>query len=147
MSIKSLLKKIWLTIQSLFDNFPASVKDAVHVGVTLTQNLKNYVDSPMADILTAIIPGNLDDKIKLALRAGIPIILFNLKLADQCGKSNDPEEITKCAINQLQSMSGEIKSSFLHSFSVLVTQLLSDGKISWSDGVCIVEWYYKQKLK
>jgi hypothetical protein len=47
----------------------------------------------------------------------------------------------------LQNLDGEIKSAFLHNLSVLISQLAADGKLSWSDGVCIVEWYYQQQYK
>jgi hypothetical protein len=147
MSIKTFLTKIWATIQSLFNNFPADLKTAVHIGVTVTQNIKNLIDLPVVDILTAIIPGDTDDKIKQVLRTGIPVILFNLKLADTCGELKDPQQITACAIKTLQSLDGDIKSAFLHTFSVLVAQLAADGKLTWGDAVCIVEWYYQHKLK
>jgi hypothetical protein len=147
MSIKNLLTKIWATIQSLFNNFPADLKTAVHIGVSVTQNIKSILNSPDIDILTALIPGDIDDKVKQALRSGIPIILFDLKLADTCSELTDPQEITICAIKALQSLDGDIKSAFLHTFSVLVTQLAADGKLSWGDAVCIVEWYYQHRFE
>ena len=147
MSIKSFLTQIWNTIRSLFNSFPLSLKTAVHIGVTITENIKQFVDSPLADILTAIIPGNIDDKLKEKLRNGIPTILISLKLADECDHSTGPQEITKCAVKLLQNLEGEIKSVFLHNLSVLISQLAADGKLSWSDGVCIVEWYYQHQYK
>ncbi|MCO5936139.1 hypothetical protein NAF17_11385 [Mucilaginibacter sp. RB4R14] len=147
MSIKSFLTKIWGTIQSLFNSIPSEIQLAVHIAVMLTENIKKFIDSPIADVLTAIIPGNIDDKIKQLLRSGLPVILSNLKLADECGNLSDPEEITKCAINTLQKLYGGLKSVYLHALSVLLTQITADGKLSWSDGVCVVEWYYKNKIK
>ncbi|MEB0262669.1 MULTISPECIES: hypothetical protein [unclassified Mucilaginibacter] len=147
MSIKSFLTKIWGTIQSLFNSIPSEIQSAVHIAVMLTENIKKFIDSPIADVLTAIIPGDIDDKIKQSLRSGLPVILSNLKLADECGNLSDPEEITKCAINTLQKLDGGLKSVYLHALSVLLTQITADGKLSWSDGVCVVEWYYKNKFK
>ncbi|MBD1394621.1 hypothetical protein [Mucilaginibacter glaciei] len=147
MSIISFLKRFWLNIKSLFDSFPSSIKTAVHIGVTVTESVKLFVDSPLADALTAIIPGNIDDTIKQALRKELPTILINLKLADDCGQFRDAQQITKCAIQTLQNLDSSIKSSYLHNLSVLIAQLASDSKLSWSDGVCIVEWYYQQRYK
>jgi hypothetical protein len=147
MNLKSFLTGIWNTIRSLFNNFPLSLKTAVHVGVAVTENIKHFVDSPLADVLTAIIPGEVDDKLKQVLRSGIPALLINLKLADKCTFSTDAEETTRCAINILQNLDSEIKSAFLHNLSVLISQLAADGKLSWSDGVCIVEWYYQHQYK
>jgi hypothetical protein len=103
MSLKSFLTQIWNTIQSLFNNFPTKLKASVHIGVTITENIKTIIDSPIADILTAIIPGEMDDKIKQILRKGIPIILTNLKLTDECSKLTDPQEIINCAIKHYKT--------------------------------------------
>ena len=147
MSLKSFITRIWNTVRSLFNSFPLSLKTAVHIGVAVTENIKHFVDSPLEDVLTAIIPGEVDNKIREVLKNGIPIILTNLKLADECGLTKDPQEITKCAIKLLQNLEGEIKSAFLHNLSVLISQLAADGKLSWSDGVYIVEWYYQHQYK
>jgi hypothetical protein len=147
MSLKSFLTQIWNTIQSLFNNFPTKLKASVHIGVTITENIKTIIDSPIADILTAIIPGEIDDKIKRILRKGIPIILTNLKLTDECSKLTDPQEIINCAIKALQNLDGDIKNAFLHNLSVLITKLAADKELTWGDTVCIVEWYYQHKFK
>jgi ferric iron reductase protein FhuF len=43
----------------------------------------------------------------------------------------------------LQGLDGDIKSAFLHNISILVAQVAADGKLTWSDGVYILEWYYQ----
>ena len=147
MSIKSFISKLWNNIRSIFNAFPKELQAAVSVGVVITENIKRFVDSPLADVLTNIIPGNLDDRIKQALRNGLPAILNNLKLTKNCEDLNNPQELTACAIKVLQNMDAGIKSIYLHNVSVLIAQLAADGKLSWSDGVCIVEWYYQNKYK
>jgi hypothetical protein len=147
MSIKSFLNKLWQSIRSLFNSFPAELKEAVSIGIIVTQNIKTIIDSPVADILTTIIPGDIDDKIKQILRAAIPVILTDLRLASNCGTPTNPQEITKCAVETLQKLDGDIKSAFLHNLSVMIAQAAADGQLSWSDGVCILEWYYQHKFK
>ena len=147
MSLKTFITKIWDEIKSLFDSFPAEMQIAIHIGVEVTENIKNFVDSPAADILTAIIPGDIDDEIKPLLRAKLPGILTELKLADSCGSLTDPADITKCAVTVLQGLDGDLKSAFLHNLSILVAEVASDGKLTWSDGVTILEWYYQNEFK
>ncbi|HVS93960.1 MAG TPA: hypothetical protein VHE59_18120 [Mucilaginibacter sp.] len=147
MSLQSFLSKIWAEIKSLFDGIPSELKTAVHIGVIVTENVKNFVDSPTADVLTAIIPGDIDDKIKNWLRAKLPTILTELKLADSCSSLTDPAAITACAIKVLQGLDGDIQSAFLHNLSVLVAQVAADGKLTWSDGVYLLEWFYKHEYK
>lgn len=147
MSLSSFLAKIWAEIKSLFDGIPAELKTAIHIGVLVTENIKNFVDSPAADILTAIIPGDVDDEIKNWLRAKLPTILTELKLADSCGSLTDPAAIAECAVKVLQGLDGDIQSSFLHSLSVMAAQVAADGKLTWSDGVYLLEWYYQNEYK
>ena len=147
MSLQTFLSKIWNQVKALFDGIPAELKIAIHVGVIVTENIKNFVDSPAADVLTALIPGDIDDKIKNWLRAKLPVILTELKLADSCGTLTDPNEITACAVKVLQGLDGDIKSGFLHNLSILLAQVAADGKLTWSDGVYVLQWYYQHEYK
>lgn len=147
MSLTTFLSKIWAEVKGLFNNISPELKTAINIGVIVTQNIKSFVDSPAADILTAIIPGELDDDLKILLRAKLPEILTELKLADSCGSLTDPAEITACAVKVLQALDGDISSSFLHSLSILVAEVASDGKLTWSDGVYLLEWYYQHEYK
>ena len=147
MSLKSILSKIWAGIKSIFDGMPAELKTAIHIGVLITENVKTFVDLPAADVLTALIPGDIDDDIKNLLRAKLPAILTELKLADSCSGLTDPAVITACAIKVLQGIAGDVQSAFLHNLSILVAQVAADGKLSWSDGVYLLEWYYQHEYK
>ena len=143
MSLTTFLTKIWTGIKSLFDGFPSELKIAVHIGTIVTEAIKTFVDSPETDVLTAIIPGSIDDDIKNLLRAKLPAILAELKLADSCAGLTDPAQITACAIQVLQGLDGDIKSAFLHNLSILIAQIAANGELTWSDGVYILEWYYQ----
>lgn len=147
MSLKSFISKIWTGIESLFDGFPAELKIAIHIGIIVTENIKNFVDSPAADILTAIIPGDIDDDIKNWLRAKLPEVFTELKLADSCGSLTDPTQITECAVKVLQGLTGDVQNAFLHNLSIFIAQIASSGKLTWSDGVSILEWYYQNVFK
>jgi len=109
--------------------------------------MKVFVDSPAADILTALIPGDVDDKIKDLLRAKIPVILSELKLADTCQNITDPTQLTTCAVKVIQSLDSDIKNAFLHDLAILVARAAADGQLSWSDGVYLLEWYYQHQYK
>ncbi|MBS1532896.1 MAG: hypothetical protein JSU01_21510 [Bacteroidetes bacterium] len=147
MSLQSFLAKIWAEIKSLFQGIPAELKTAIHIGVVVTENIKNFVDSPAADVLTAIIPGDIDDEIKNWLRAKLPAILTELKLADSCASLTDPAAIMACAVKVLQGLDADVQSPFFHSLSVLVAQVAADGKLTWSDGVYLLQWYYDHEYQ
>lgn len=147
MSLKSFLAKIWNGIKNLFAGIPAEIKTAIHIGVIVTENIKTVVDSPAADIFTALIPGDVDDRVKNLLRSKLPLILSELKLADNCQNITDPAQLISCALNTLQGLDKSIKNSFLHTISILLAGVIADGKLTWSDGVYLSEWYYQHKYK
>jgi hypothetical protein len=150
MSLKSFLSQIWADIKSLFDKLPGELKLAAQIAVTITQSIKTLTDLPAAGILTVLIPGNIDDKIKTWLNQQLPDILTSLRLVEALSESKDPDEITASAIKIIQGMDKNIQNAFLHDLGVLIAQEIAKAQnstLSWSDGIYIIEWYYQHKLK
>lgn len=77
---KTIVGKILAAILSVFkanwksfaiktaDKVPNEVKEKLNIVIRVVNLFKQFVDSPTADIITAIIPGDVDDKIKEWLR-------------------------------------------------------------------------------
>jgi uncharacterized protein (DUF2267 family) len=152
MPLGTFLKKIWNGIKKHFAKLPQELKDSIHIGVVVVDAIKAFVFSPEADILTTIIPGDIDDKIKAKLREFLPRIVVEMKLADRCGTLTDPNEILKCAIDTLQTISGDwvsdsAKKNFYDSLAVMIAQVASDGKLDWNDGKTILKWYFDHVYK
>ncbi|MEN0053635.1 MAG: hypothetical protein AAGC65_08195 [Mucilaginibacter sp.] len=147
MSLKTFLQKILDHIKDLFTNIPNETAIALKIGITITENIKNFVNSTAADILTTIIPGDIDDKIKEKLQLSLPVILTELKLVENSLNLSQPNAIMISAVDTIKAMDKNIKSGVLHQMSILITQLVADGKLSWSDGVYLSQWYYEHKFK
>jgi hypothetical protein len=146
----SIFKKIWSGIKKAFDGLKPEFKNAIHVGVTIVDKMKSFTESPVAGVITALIPGDLDDKIKEKLREYLPKILIEMKLADSCTGLSDPNEIVACAVKTLQQIGGDwisddAKKNFYDSLAVLIAQVASDGKLSWDDAKAVIKWYYDHK--
>jgi hypothetical protein len=143
-------KKIWSSIKNVFDKLKPEFKAAIHIGVQVVDNMKGFVDSGAADILTMIIPGNIDDRIVQELRKYLPKIVVEMKLAESCSELTDPNEILQCAIKTLQQIGGDwisddAKKNFYDSLAVLIAQVASDRKLSWDDAKAVIKWYYDHK--
>lgn len=148
MSIKNFLSNIWDSIKHIFDKISEEEKKAVHIGVTVVEKIKQFIDSPVTDFVTDIIPGEVDDNIKEILRAYLPKILVELQLTANCVDATaDPNEIVTCALKTLGEVGQDAKNAFLHDLAALISQAASDGTISWSDSVYLVQWYYEHKQK
>lgn len=147
MSLKSVLGKIVGFIAKLFGAMPAEIKRAVHTGVVVVENLKTAIDSPFADILTALIPGGIDDLVKDKIRQALPVFLVELKLFEGTLNLSDPEAICQAAIKYISQLDPVIKPGVLHRLAILIAQVAADGKLSWSDAVYVLEYYYKNEYQ
>ena len=133
------LKKLWERIKALYLNLRPDTKHAIIVAIEVTSKLNNFVQSASADVLTAIIPGTLDDRMKEKLRIILPEVLKALKLAET-GVDN-PEAVILEAIKRLKELEGDAKSGILHVIAAMITRKLT--QIKWSDTVAVVEYKYQ----
>lgn len=147
MSLGNFLKHIWQGIKHIFDGLLPVLKQAVHWGVVITDAIKTFdANHPdVADILTAIIPGNADDNVKTKLREALPKIVVEMRLVDATLGLTDPNEIMKAALKVIEQLDGDYKSAVLHNLSILTAQVVSDGKLDWKDAVYLLQWYYEHK--
>ncbi len=147
MSLKSFMRKIGNFFSKLFKGLLPELKKAVHIGVTITDAIKNYdtAHPEIADIITKLIPGDLDDKIKDTLREKLPVVLTELRLVDATLGLTDPNEIVAAAVKTIQQLSGDYRSAFLNSLSILIAQVAADGNFNWDDAAYLMKWYYDNK--
>lgn len=149
MFLSKLLKSIGKFFARIWNGILPELKKAISIGVTITNAVKNFdASNPMAlDILTAIIPGDWDNKLVTKMRAELPKICIELKLVDATLGLTDPQEIMKAAVKTLQQLSGDYRSAFLNSFSIIVAQVAADGKLDWNDAAYLLKWYYDNQAK
>jgi hypothetical protein len=144
--IKDFLSNVWNSIKHIFDKISEEEKKAVHIGVTVVEKIKQFIDTPIADFITDLIPGEVDDEIKDTLRLYLPKVLVELQLTANCvDQTEDPNEIVTCALKTLGEVGQDAKNAFLHDLAALISQAASDGTISWSDSIYLVQWYYDHK--
>lgn len=67
-------------VAGLFKKIPAKLQSQIVVFIKLAENIENFVQSDTADFLTAVIPGDTDDNLKLWLRKVLPGVLKTLNL-------------------------------------------------------------------
>lgn len=62
-------------VAKLWKKVPDELQDKVSIGVRIVEKIKDFVNSPTADFLTHLIPGDLDDKVQDYLKELLPKIL------------------------------------------------------------------------
>ena len=141
------MKKIWNWITGIFNRTKEIVVKYVQPSVAMVENIKMVIDSPVADLITAIIPGTLDDLIKDKMRKYLPIILQDLKIAQECSALKDPAAIVKCALEALVKYDKTSKYVYLKGIATKMADALTDGKISWSELEAMALYTYEQNYK
>jgi len=64
-----IFKKNWPKfVASLWPKVPKELQEKVSIVIRVVENIKNFVDSPAADFITSVVPGDVDDNIKVWLR-------------------------------------------------------------------------------
>jgi len=147
MSLKSFIDGIWSAIKGLFHKLEQEEKKLLPIVITVVQNIKNFTDSPVADVITALIPGDVDDRIRERLEDYLPKILMELNMLNTCQALPDANAQLQCILQNLKLSSDSAKDIYYHGLASLILTDLSDGKLSWSDCVGIAEYYYKNIWK
>jgi len=91
-------------VAKLFTKIPDEVKEKVSLAVKIVNSIKFFIESPTADLITAIIPGDTDDKIKEWLRIFLPKLLEKYNVLNK--STLTPEASHLIATNITQELTG-----------------------------------------
>lgn len=130
-----------------FRSLDDQAKKLLPAVIAIVEEVKKVVDSGVANMVTDIIPGTIDDTIKEKARKALPVLIMKLRVAESIVGIEDPTEQIKAILASLKFSSDEDRNAFYHSLSALMLELLSDGKFSWSDAVILAEMYYRYEHK
>ncbi|SMC45567.1 hypothetical protein [Pedobacter africanus] len=85
-AILSVFASNWQSfVAKLWTKVPADLQSKIKIGVEVVELFKNLVNSPTADVITAIIPGHYDDDIKEWLRDLLERIDLDKYLPSEAG--------------------------------------------------------------
>jgi len=65
-------------IDKLRNKIPADLDKNIDIIIQVVNELKGFVNSPLADVIVHLIPGTIDDKIRAWLIKWLPVVLTNL---------------------------------------------------------------------
>lgn len=87
-------------VGKLFTKIPDEVKEKVSLAVKIVNSIKLFLESPTADLITAIIPGETDDNIKEWLRVFLPKLLERYNVINQSSLSAEASHLIATNITQ-----------------------------------------------
>ncbi len=139
--LKGFVSKVFGTVLDLF-------KQHAELAVRITELLKNIADSPVTDIVTALIPTDIDNLIVAKLRIVLPFVLEKVALANNIAKEGKThEEVISLVLKHLKKANVDSKKMFWISFAAELNVALSDGKITFSEGIILSQLVYNEIVK
>jgi hypothetical protein len=64
----SFLTKIFNWIKGILDGIPNEIREKAEIALRVTRAIKDNVNNPLVDLITDIIPGDIDDNVKDKIR-------------------------------------------------------------------------------
>lgn len=119
-------------IRSFFTRiFTPELLTNAYIAVLVTNNLKNLIDSPKVDILTAIIPGTFDDLLVQKLRMIIPRVAWNVAYAHRVITGNTAQSVAlKQLFNCLRELTKSNRALYWIDFAAKLYASMSNHPIS-----------------
>jgi hypothetical protein len=101
---------------------PKKVKIYVSRSLEITTAIKNVLNNPVTDIITAIIPSTWDDEAVAFIRASIEKALPYLYIVDKCDSDN-LEDMLQCWVTELRKMPEHTQNAMLLKLASLLTAM------------------------
>ncbi len=114
-------------LKRALQHFDSYVEEHVEVALKITTTLKQLLTSPVADIVTALIPGDVDNVVRQHLLAALERAMDTLMIVEKCRQHNDVNDKLQCFAEQLQLTSPELQDALLQKLASLLASHL-DGK-------------------
>jgi hypothetical protein len=129
----------WLL--GFFKSLAEKTKELAPEIIQIVTNVKNFVDSPGCDFLTAVIPGTLDNWAQGILREYLPKLLDYLNTAKDIAEIADQNERMKAIVANLQASDQDVKDISYHILAAKLIQKSTDE--TWEQSIYLAEGIYK----
>lgn len=146
MAKKGFFARVWAAIKRVFISAGEVATKVVPLAIAVVEKVKTFVDGPAGDVITALIPGEADDRARDLLRVWLPKLLTGLALVpyDDHDLYNDDTIVE--AIRKINAAPADVRKAFYHGLAALLVEILSDGKVDWSEAVALKEYVYKFEI-
>lgn len=109
-----------------FDNY---VDAHVETALQITKALKTMLNSPVVDILTTLIPGQVDNIIKNQLVSALDKAIEALSIADACKSCTDINTKLTCFVSELKKLHPNLQDAVLQKLASLIAAHLHNNKL------------------
>ena len=119
-------------LKALLSEFDKYVDAHIDMALKITVELKAIFSSPAADIITAIIPGDLDNTIRDQIIIGLGKAIEALTIADNCKQYSDINALLNCFVQQIQQRDPQLQDAVLQKLASLLAATLDGQRLKQS---------------
>lgn len=143
--MKNVFKQIVNWVKGNLGSVLNQFKITSNTAVLIVGKIKNIVESEAVDVAVDLIPGQVDNLIVDKARLIIPIVIKKLSLASGIiQESNTNSEAVAKFVEHLRSLNPEGRKAFWVTLAAELNIALSDGKLSFAEGVILTQLIYKE---
>jgi hypothetical protein len=123
---------------------PAEVADTdLNDAITIVNNVKAALSSPIAVLVTDLIPGTIDDTIREELVTDLPLIAAGLANIKTVIDTADKSAVMNDVLAQIRLSPNLDLDAFYHSLAAKLLTKVTKGGVDWSLAVMSVEYFFK----
>lgn len=123
---------------------PQDVVDTdVQAAIDIVNNVKTALASPVAVLITDLIPVSIVGTIREALVNELPVIAADLAFVKTVLDTSDKSAVMNDILAQIKLSPNADMDAFYHSLAARVLTIVSEGKSPWSVAVMAVEYFFK----
>ena len=111
-------------MRKLLRQFDSYIDANIDTAIQVTNTLKAVLSSPVADLVTAIIPGEVDDILKAQLLKALEKAVQALLIADSCKQYSTLNEKLACFAQQLNQRDPQLRDAVLLKLASLLAGFL-----------------------
>ena len=119
--IKGLLKKV--------DKY---VQENATLALRVTTAVKAFLDGPIAKLMTAVIPTDVDEMIRQQLIVALSKAIDVLSIVDACKDVVDLDQKLICFITEVKKKSPELQEALLVKMAQIITREIDGNKLPQS---------------
>ena len=124
----SIFTKIFSFLKLLFGNVDEWVKNHVAPSIAFVENIKGLLENPVIDVITALIPGNVDDNLKVFLLTNCQKALNLLAITADIANETDPVQQVLKLVEYLKTATPAMKSAIYKQLASEMAKLSNGGK-------------------
>lgn len=115
-------------LKTIIPQWDAHVEECIRIALDVTTVLHRFLQSPAADLLTAIIPGNLDDLLRQQLLVALQYAIDALGMSASCVTAPTLNDKVQCMAKYLLTLSVDKRDALLLKLASIITARLDGNR-------------------